>query len=252
MAEHTYRAEWTKLRTLRSTWTTVGGAAVLAVALGAVVASQQVGDWDGMTAAQRADIDPTASSLIGVLFTTVILGSLAVRAVTSEYSTGMIRLSFSAMPHRRRVIVSKAVIVAGLALSSALLANLVAFLVGQGILSSVDASTTLGAPGVARSIVFGALAVTATTILGVGLGAVLRRTAAATTVLAMAIIGTQMFSEILPEGARRLLPGVALQATVTGEPSPDLLAPFPALLTLGGYAAAALLVATVVVSRRDV
>ena len=52
MTEHTYRAEWTKLRTLRSTWTTVVGAAVLAVALAAVVASQQAGDWDGMTAAR--------------------------------------------------------------------------------------------------------------------------------------------------------------------------------------------------------
>ena len=252
MTEHTYRAEWTKLRTLRSTWTTVVGAAVLAVALAAVVASQQAGDWDGMTAAQRADIDPTASSLIGVLFTTVILGSLAVRSVTSEFSTGMIRLTFSAMPHRRRVILAKAAIVAGLALGSALVANLVAFVVGQGILSSVDASTTLGAPGVARSIVFGALAVTATTILGVGLGAIVRRTAAATTILAMAIIGTQMFSEVLPEGARRLLPGVVLQATVTGDPSADLLAPVPALLTLGAYAVVALVVATVIVNRRDV
>jgi ABC-2 type transport system permease protein len=228
------------------------GAAVLAVALSAVVASQQVGDWDGMTAAQRAEIDPTASSLIGVLFTTVILGSLAVRTITSEYSTGMIRLTFSAMPHRRRVVLAKAVMVAGLALGSALVANLVAFVVGQGILSSVDASTTLGAPGVTRSIVFGALAVTAATILGVGLGAIMRRTAAATTTLAMAIIGTQMFAGVLPEGARRLLPGVVLQATVTGDPSEDLLAPMPALLILGGYAAVALVVAAVFVSRRDV
>lgn len=68
----------------------------------------------------------------------------------------------------------------------------------------------------------------------------------------MAIIGTQMFADVLPDGARRLLPGVVLQATVTGDPSPDLLAPVPALLTLSGYAALALVVAAVVVSRRDV
>ena len=188
---------------------------MLAVALAAVVASQQAGDWDGMTAAQRADIDPTASSLIGVLFTTVILGSLAVRSVTSEYSTGMIRLTFSAMPHRRRVILAKAAIVAGLALGSALAANLVAFLVGQGILSSVDASTTLGAPGVARSIVFGALAVTATAILGVGLGAILRRTAAATTLLAMAIIGTRCSPRSCPRA-----PAACCPASSSRPPSP--------------------------------
>lgn len=249
---HTFAAEWTKLRTLRSTWTTVATSVSLSVVLAVVVASQQTSDWDGMTAVQRADIDPVAISLVGVLFTTVIFGSLAVRSITSEHSTGMIRLTFSAMPRRRSVVLVKAVIIGGLSLASALVANLLAFVAGQGILSDVGIEAEFGDPGVSRSIVFGGLAVAAAAALGIGLGGIVRRTAAGTTLLAVAIIGSQMFSVVVPEGARRFLPGSALQATVSTGQAEDLLAPVPALLTLGAYAAVALTVAAVAVGRRDV
>ena len=245
------RAEWTKLRTLRSTWMSLAGAMVLTVFLGVVVPSTQMSQWDEMSPSQRSELDATSLSLVGVLFSTVILGSLAVRVVTGEHSTGMIRLTYSALPRRRHVLLAKAVVIAAVALPAALVANLAAFVAGQRVLSVEGVQTSLGEPGASTAVVFGALAVAATAILGVGLGAVMRRTAPATAVLSVAIIGAQLFSIAVPEGARRFLPGFALQATVTGTSTEDLLEPFAGVVVLTGYALAAMVIATVLVDRRD-
>jgi hypothetical protein len=247
----TFHAEWTKVRTLRATWATVLGSTALSLLFALIVSTTQAKDWDEMTPADRAEFDPTSVALVGVLFTTVIFGSFAVRTIAGEHTTGMIRTTFAALPNRRRVVFAKAAIAAGLALPTALAANLAAFLLGQRILASTGAETTLGSPGVARAITFGALAVSATAVLGVGLGAIIRRTAVATTLLSVGIIGSQLLSVVVPTGARPYLPGTALQAAVTGTRTADLLAPVPAMLTLGAYALAALAVAVVLVERRD-
>lgn len=251
MTTATFHAEWTKVRTLRSTWATVLGAAGLSLLLAFIVSSTQASSWDEMSASERARFDPTSVALVGVLFTTVIFGSFAVRTIAGEHSTGMIRTTLAALPDRRRVVLAKAAIAAGLALPTSLAANLAAFLLGQHLLASTGAGATLGDPGAARAIAFGALAVSATAVLGVGLGGILRRTAAATTLLSVAIIGSQLFSVVVPTGARPYLPGTALQAAVTGTRTDDLLAPVPALLTLSAYAIVALVAAMVLVDRRD-
>jgi ABC-2 type transport system permease protein len=251
MSTATFHAEWTKVRTLRSTWATVLGASALSLLFAFIVSTTQANDWDEMTPTEQAEFDPTSAALVGVLFTTVIFGSFAVRTIAGEHATGMIRTTFAALPNRRHVVLTKAAIVAGLALPTTLAANLAAFLLGQRILSSTGAETTLGAPGVVRAITFGALAVSATAVLGVGLGGIIRRTAAATTLLSVAIIGSQLFSVVVPTGARPYLPGTALQAAVTGTRTDDLLAPVPAMVTLGAYALAALAAAMVLVERRD-
>ncbi len=80
------KAEWTKLRTLPSTWRTVVMATVISVALGAILCVSQVQQWSKMTAGQRQTFDPTACSLFGVVFVgAVLLAALGVRAVTAEY-----------------------------------------------------------------------------------------------------------------------------------------------------------------------
>jgi len=181
IAAHTFRAEWTKLRTLRSTWYTIGGAAFLSIGLGALICLVQVGQWDTMSAKQRLAFDPTSTALIGVLFASVILGSLAVRAITSEYACGMIRVTFAAIPKRPTVLAAKAAILAAVVFPVALLSNLAAFLVGSQILSSKHLGATLGQTGVIQAIVFGALAISVVAVIGLGLGGIIRHTAGATT-----------------------------------------------------------------------
>jgi ABC-2 type transport system permease protein len=247
----TFRAEWTKLRTLRSTWWTIGGSAFVSIGLAAVICAAQVSQWDQMTAKQRLTFDPTSTTLIGVLFATVILGSLAVRAMTGEYSSGMIRVTFSALPRRRSVLAAKAAILAVVVFPVALASNLVAFLVGSQILASKHAGASLGQPGVIRAIIFGALAVSLVAVVGLGLGGIIRRTAGATTALSLGIIGTQIFGLALPAGFRQYLPGSAIQALLTVNHSSGLLAPVTALAVMAGYAAVAFGIASTMVARRD-
>ena len=76
----TFAAEWTKLRSLRSTWVTVIGSGAFSALLAALVAATEVNQWDEWTARQRADFDPTSHALIGVLFATIFIGALGVRS----------------------------------------------------------------------------------------------------------------------------------------------------------------------------
>src|ERR1700748_3337828 len=77
------KAEWTKLRTLPSTWRTILLATVFSVALGAILCISQAQQWSKMSAGQRHSFDPTSCSLFGVVFVgAILLAALGVRAVT--------------------------------------------------------------------------------------------------------------------------------------------------------------------------
>jgi ABC-2 type transport system permease protein len=248
----TYKAEWTKLRTLRSTWRTVAGAMAISTGLGAAIVASQVSQWDTMTAKQHQTFDATSTSMIGLLFAAVILGALGVRSMTAEYTTGMIRSTFAALPARRTVLAAKAATMAALAFPVGLASNLIGFELGQRILSEKHAQVSLGDPNVLPAVIFGAAAVSLIAVMGVGLGAVIRRTAGATTALSLILIGGAMFGQFLPAGLRQYLPESATQAEVTVHRSAGLLRPLTALTVLGVYAAIALWVASIRMTRRDV
>ena len=181
----------------------------------------------------------------------VVLGALAVKTVTAEYSTGMIRATFIAMPARPLVLAAKAATVAAFAFPVALLCNVVGFELGQRIFASQHAQVAIGHPGVVQAMVFGALAVSLTAVIGVGLGGVIRHTAGAATTLALIIVGGLTVGQFLPAGWRQYMPGIATQAAVTVHRSAGLLSPGLALAVLGGYAAIALAAASLRASRSD-
>ena len=97
----------------------------------------------------------------------------------------------------------------------ALVAAIVSFEIGQRVFAGKHLQVTLGHPGVLRAMVFGALAVSLIAIIGVGLGGLIRHTAAATTALVLVIVGGVTLGQLLPAGLRQYLPGTALQAAVT-------------------------------------
>jgi hypothetical protein len=205
-----------------------------------------------MTAAQRATFDPTACSLGGFfLVGAVLLGALAVRTVTAEYSTGMIRSTFTATPARRLVLTTKAAVTAAFAFPVALLAAVVSFEVGQRIFAGKDLQVSFGHPGVLQAVVFAAIAVSLVAIIGVGLGGLIRHTAGATTALVLVIVGGAVLGQFLPAALRQYLPGTALEAAVTVNHSAGLLRPGTALAVLAIYAAIAMAAATIRVAQRD-
>jgi ABC-2 type transport system permease protein len=246
------KSEWTKLRTLPSTWRTAVIAVTISIGLGAVLCISQADQWATMTATQRATFDPTACSLGGFfLVGAVLLGALGVRAVSAEYATGMIRSTFIATPTRSLVLAAKAAVAAAFAFPVALLAAVVSFEVGQQVLAGKHLEVSFGHPGVARALVFAALAVSLVGIIGVGLGGLIRHTAGATTALVLIIVGGAVLGQFLPAGLRQYVPGTALEAAVTVNHSAGLLRPGAAIAVLGLYAAVALGAAVLRVAHRD-
>jgi hypothetical protein len=104
---------------------------------------------------------------------------------------------------------------------------------------------------VMQAIVFGAVVVSLITVLGLGIGGIIRRTAGATTALMLATIGSQIFGIALPAGARQYLPGAAIQAAVSVKHLSGLLSPATAVAVLAGYALLTLAVASRLMATRD-
>ena len=139
------KGEWTKLRTLPSTWRTAVFAAALAIGFTAAVDLSQL-SRHSMSAQQYQSFDATSASLFGVIIAATLLGALAVRTVTTEYATGMIRSTFSAMPGRRLVIAAKAATVAAFVLPLALLVDIAGFELGQRIFTATICRWPLAIP----------------------------------------------------------------------------------------------------------
>lgn len=245
------KAEWTKLLTLPSNARMAAMTVVTAVGFGALLVLSQVSQWHDLSAQQQRTFDPTSTSLSSVIITTVILGTLAARSVTAEYSTGMIRATFTALPARKAVLAAKAVTVAAFVLPVALLCNVASFVIGQRILARKHLDVSFTHPGVAMAIVLGTLAISLMAVVGVGLGGLIRHTAGASTALAVVIVGGLTFGQYLPPGVREYLPATAMQATLTVHRSAGLLRPTTAIVVLTGYAFIALAAASMRAARRD-
>jgi ABC-2 type transport system permease protein len=121
-------AEWTKLRTLASTGWLLLASAVLTVAVSAAVDAAATCPSGGCPA------DPTKLSLTGVQGGQAIVAVIAVLAVSGEYSTGMIRITLTAMPRRPTVLAAKAALIAVLVLVVGAVAVLASVLAGRLIL----------------------------------------------------------------------------------------------------------------------
>jgi ABC-2 type transport system permease protein len=126
-------AEWTKLRTLASTFWLLLAAAALTVGVGAAAAAA-FSCQAGACAPALTGADPAKISLTGIDLGQAVIAVLAVLAVGGEYSTGMIRLTLAAMPRRLTVLSAKAAVITGCVLASSAVAVLGSFLAGRLIL----------------------------------------------------------------------------------------------------------------------
>src|SRR5580704_10844989 len=92
------RMEWQRLRTVRSTWYIV--AIFAACMIGLAVLAVGHGNYAQMFAAGRASFYPTRDAFLGLVLGQLLLGVLGVLAITTEFSSGMIRATFAAAPRR--------------------------------------------------------------------------------------------------------------------------------------------------------
>jgi len=167
------RMEWIKLRTLRSTWGTLAITAGGAIALALVVGINT----------KNASGDLTNNALAGIIPGLLLTGVLGVLVMTGEFTSGLIRATLAAVPNRPLVLAAKAAVFGGVTLAVGEAAAFGSFFVGGAALRHGIAAPGLGQPGVLRAVVLCGAGYCLTGLLGVGLGAIIRHTAAAIAVL---------------------------------------------------------------------
>jgi ABC-type transport system involved in multi-copper enzyme maturation permease subunit len=169
----TAHAEWLKLRTLRSTYVALLGALAFALLLGILDTSSAARQHD------VSDFDAVGASLNGFVFAQLAFAVLGVLAVSSEYGTGAIRLTFQANPGRTSVFAAKTLVLGVLTIVAGEVFCVVTFLAGQAVLSSSGRAVGFGSPAVVRAVLSAGLYLAVVALVGSGLGALVRHTAGA-------------------------------------------------------------------------
>lgn len=177
------RAEWIKLRSLRSTYLTMLCAIALGTGLGFLDTVSVAHHWATMSAADRAAFDPVGDSFTGLDFAQLAFGVLGVLAISSEYGTGMIRTTLAATPRRTTVFTAKALLVGAVTLVLGEVFAFATFLLGQAMLGTAHLDVTLASPGVLRAVSSAGLYLGVVALIGYGVGALVRHTAGAIAVM---------------------------------------------------------------------
>jgi ABC-2 type transport system permease protein len=240
--------EWLKLRSVRSTWWTllVFAAGMIGLAIVVMGHQQHVGP----------SFDPTNNSFAGLIIGQLAVGVLGVLAITSEFSSGLIRATFAATPRRPLVLAAKAAIVAAVSLAAGEILAFATFAVGEAVLKAADPHATLGQPGVLRAVLMAGAYPALIGLIGLGFGALIRHTAGAIS----AVVGVLFVLPLIlvPLGtsiqnaAAQYLPMLIAENSLTAvKPVAHSLSPGLGFALLCLYAAAALAAGTWALARRD-
>ena len=136
-------SEFTKIRSVRSTYWTLAALLVVSIGIGAAIAGGSAANFSH-NPGNKAGFDATQTSLVAFFeIGQLIIAVIAALAITSEYSTGMIRTSLTAQPRRGTVYAAKAIVLTSLTLIVSLVTSFIAFFVGQALLSSSGVSASL-------------------------------------------------------------------------------------------------------------
>jgi len=244
------RSEWTKLRALRSTWWCALIAVVLIVGLGAAIA--------GSGAPYKISAGNSAAGGVTVsLVAQLVLGVLGILLFSGEYATGMIRATLAVVPSRLPVLWAKLIVLVGLVLPLSLLAAVAEFFVATALESSRGGSAiSLTDPGVLREVAGASLYLTVIAVIGLALGALLRRTAAGLSVFAAVFLVVPLVAAYLPQGIKGFAPYLPSNAGGTIWGAGKLfgghqLGPWTGFAVLCGYAAVLIAAAAWRLRRRD-
>lgn len=195
------RSEWTKLRSVRSTYWTLAIAIGLGVGLGALASTLSASHY-ASDPIEHIGFDPATRSLLSLELAQLAFAVLGVITVTGEYSSGMIRTSFTAVPRRTRMMSAKLAVFAAAALVVGEIIAFVTFSLGQFLIHQYPGvpSASLGQPNVLRVVVGAGLYLVVIGLLGAGLAVIVRGAAAGIAiVVAMLFIIPGLVEAALPQ-----------------------------------------------------
>jgi ABC-2 type transport system permease protein len=256
-------AEWTKLRTLGATGWLLLAVVALTAGVGAALAAATRCS-PGACAAAATGLDPAKVSLTGVQAGQALVAIIGVLAISNEYSTGMIRVTLTAMPRRWSVLGAKALLVGGLVLAAGGVAVLGSVLAGRVLLPARGLSAANGyrLPSLAygpdlRAAVGSVLYLVLVALLALGIATAVRDSAVAIGLvlgllylfpIVSSVVGNQHWQRHL-EQVSPMTAGLYVQVTVGLTRLP--LAPWQGLGVLAAWACCALLLGALALHLRD-
>ncbi|MER6991369.1 ABC transporter permease [Saccharopolyspora hirsuta] len=245
-------SEWTKLRSVRSTWICLAGAAALAAAYSLIMAAsaRSLQSAGGPNTAITSALD---NATTGVLFVAdIAVVTLAAMVITTEYATRTILPTLQAVPLRRRVLLAKSLVLLPILFVSGVLLTGIGVAAGSVVLGEfADPLEPAGVLG--RAVAVGAyLALSG--VLVVGLGAVVRHVAGTIAVSIVVVFGVPMMLQVtsipLLVSAAELFPGPA-GMVLAGVADFNAYGPLTALLVLIGWAVAGYAIGFAALRARD-
>ncbi|ALE93358.1 ABC transporter [Arthrobacter alpinus] len=204
------RSEWIKFRSLRSTQLLLAFSFLAVVGVGTMAAWLRGTIIDSMmefgnsgrvvpgadpSSAPKMTIDQAIAAgnaeglniygtpIAGIQLGVLILGALAVLLISSEFGTGMIRSTLTAVPKRLPVFFAKAIVLVVVSYMLTLVAALVTFLISIPIMSNYGITMSLHMDGVLYSILMGGVYVAGVAVAGLSLGTLIRSSAGGIIVL---------------------------------------------------------------------
>lgn len=251
-------AEWTKLRSVQSTVWSLILLVVLALGFTALLTGLLAATWDQAAPQDRAVIvaDPTGMILgSGFAFSQLTVCVLGVMVIASEYSTGMIRASLLAVPSRVPMLAAKALVFGVLIFVLGVAVSFASFFIGAQLLGD-KAPVALGDPGVLRAIFGGGLYLAMLGLFALAIGALVRHTAAGITGVIGFVLVLAPLTQLLPgdigKYVHAYLPSEAGHLIAQAHQAPnDVLTPWQGFGVFSAWTALLLVVAAILLNRRD-
>ncbi|WP_299953999.1 ABC transporter permease subunit [uncultured Modestobacter sp.] len=246
-------AEWIKFWTVRSSRWSLG----LLFALGAGLTTLICWGAARDLAAGATTEVPETFITFGLLFSQLTAVALGALVVTSEYGTGMVRATLTAVPRRGRVLAAKAVVLAGVLFVAGVVTAFAGYLGGNWFLDREGFGVALSDDGVLRALVGNGLYLAGLGLFAMALGLLVRHTAAALTVGIALVLVVGNLAYALPgawgEWVAKVMPGNAggTVAQVLPFNGGAVLGPWTGFGVFAAETAALLIVATLVFRRRD-
>jgi len=252
-------AEWTKLRTTAGPAWLLAATFIVTVAVSAAAAAAV-----RCPAGAACPVDTAKLSLTGVQAGQALVAILAVLAISGEYSSGMMRTTLTAMPHRTTVLAAKAAIVGGLVLAAGTAGVLGSVLAGRLILPGHGFTAARGFPPLSlgdgptlRAAAGSVLYLGLIALLSLGVATAVRESAVAIGAVLGLLYLFPLITQAVSspawhrhlEQAGPMTSGLAIQATTGLRGLP--IQPWAGLGVLAAWAAAALISGGLLLRLRD-
>lgn len=250
-------SEWTKLHSVRSTRWSMGVAVVATIALPLIFAAVTDSHWDNMSVQDQLNANPLDIALAGVFLSQLAIAVLGVLVITGEYSTGMIRASLTAVPKRLPVLWAKAFVFAATTFVLMLGPVLVAFFASQAILDTHHhiLQISFTSPGVARTVICGAVYLMLVGVFALAIGAIVRNTAGGIAAFAGIFFVIPPLMNILPsswnDAVSPRLPDAAARTIIDLHHGSRTLSPWAGGALFCAYCGILIALAAILLVRRD-